>query len=85
MDDLAAALWVFRNMALGKDERLSGDGDDPLVRPAGCARRQLAPDCGSDVSTNDGEVAVLKLEDVRAALQPRGLRAAQMRIWTESA
>jgi hypothetical protein len=85
MDDLAARLGVFGNMRFGEDEGLSGDSDDPFVRPAGRIGRQLALNCGGDVSANNGEVAVFKLEDIRAARQRRGLRAAQMRIRTDSA
>ena len=72
-------------MGSRQDERLSGDSDDPLVRPAGCAWRQLAFDLGGDISPNNGKVTVFKLEDVWAAVQPWGLRAADMRIWTKSA
>jgi len=83
--NLAAALQVFRDMALRRDERLSRYRDDPLIRTAGCARRQLAFDCGGDISPNNGEVAVFKLEDIRAAGQRRGLRAARVRVRTNSA
>jgi len=81
---LASPLQVFGNMRLGQDERLYGDSDDPFVRPASCARGQLALNLGGDVSSNNGEVAVFKFENIRTALQRRGLCAAQMRIGTES-
>ena len=83
--DLAAALQLFGNMGLRQDERLPGDSYDPFVRPASRVWRQLALDCGGDVSPNDGEVAVLKFEDIRAAVQARAFHAAQMRVGTKSA
>jgi len=82
---LAAALEVLGNVGFCADERLPGDGDDALIRPAGRAWRQLVGDCGGDVSSNNGEIAVFKLEDIRAALEGRGLLTAQMRVWTKSA
>lgn len=80
----SVSLQSFWNMGLRQYERLSWYGDNPLVRSAGGVRRQLALDLGGDVPPNNGKVAVFKLEDVRAALQPRRLRAAQMRIRTKS-
>jgi hypothetical protein len=82
---LATVLQVFRDMGLSQDERLSGYSDDPLVRTAGCARRQLPFDFGGNVSPNNGEVAVFKLEDIRAAMQRRRFCAAQMWVGTNSA
>ena len=82
---LAAVLQLFGNMVLRQYERPPGDSDDPFIRTAGRPWRQLAPNFGGDVSPNNGEVAVFKLEDVRAALQPRGFHAAQMRVGTKSA
>src|SRR5690348_14698725 len=81
--NLAAALEIIlRNMWLRRDERLSRYSDDPLIRTAGCARRQLALDCGGDVSPYNGEVTIFKLEDIRAAGQRRGLRTARVRVRT---
>jgi len=83
--NLAAELKIFRDMGLRRDERLSRYSDDPLIRTTGCARRQLAFDCGGDVSSNNCKVAIFKLEDIRAACQRRGLRAARVRVRTNSA
>lgn len=82
--NLAAELQVFRYMGLRQNERLSRYSDDPLIGTAGCARRQLAFDCGGDVSSNNGEVAVFKLENIWAAMQARGLSTVQMRVGTDS-
>jgi len=83
--NLAAVLQILRDMGLCRDERLSRYHDDPLFWTAGCARRQLAFDCGGDVSPNNGEVAVFKLENIRAAGQRRGFRAARVRVRSNSA
>lgn len=82
--NLASALEILRNMGFRRDERLSRYSDDPLIRTTGCARRQLALDCGGDVSPYNGEVAIFKLEDIRAAGQRRGLRTARVRVRTNS-
>jgi hypothetical protein len=82
--DLAAALQFFGNMGLCQNERLSGDGDDSLIRSASRVRWQLTSDFGCDVTSNNCEVAIFKLEDIRTALRTRGFRAAQVWIGTKS-
>lgn len=84
-ENLAALLRFFGNMGLCEDERLPGDRDDSLIRAARRVRRQLVLDLGSDVTSHNGEVAIFEFKNVRAALQPRGLRAAPVRVGTKSA
>src|SRR5437763_905268 len=84
-ETVTALLRVLWDVRLCQNERLPGNGDDTLIRTAGCARRQLARDFGRDISSNDGEVAVFKLENIWAAMQAWGLHTVQMRVGTDSA
>lgn len=56
------------NVGPGPQEGLPGDDDDPLVlRPRGVVG-ELAVEFRSGLPPNDGEVAVLEFENVRAGL-----------------
>ena len=83
-EDPGTELQILGNIGPRKNERLPWNGYDALIRPTGRAGWQLAFDCGGDISPNNGEVAVFKLEDVRASRQPWGLVAARVRVRTDS-
>lgn len=66
--NFTGTLAAFGNMRLRQDERPSWNSYDPLIWPAGSARWQLADDFGCDIPSHNGEVAVFKLENIRASL-----------------
>ena len=82
---IGVGLRSLGDMGLCEDKRLSGDGDNSFIRPTGRVRGQEPPNFGSDVLSNNGKVAVFKLENIRTALQPRGFRSTRMWVWTKSA
>ena len=74
----------FGNVRFGTDKDTPRNPNNPFVRPAANAGRQLGSGHGGYVRADDGEVAVFEFEDVRAARQGRRLLAVGVRIRAES-
>src|SRR5262245_7126183 len=74
-----------RNIRPGKYERLARNPHNSLVRSTTGGCRQLRDGIGRDVAPDNGEIAGVKFENVRTALERRCLRSEGVRIRSKSA
>lgn len=74
-----------RNLGFGEDERPAREFNDAFIRPATGVGRQIPGGFFGDIATNEREVAGFQLENVRAAMDARGLRPVCVRVRAESA
>ncbi len=74
------ALGVLRNVGFCPDEGVPRNFDNPFVRAAARTERQFTGQDMSNVHADDGEVAVFEFENIRAALERRGLRSVGVRV-----
>ena len=81
---LAAGLDLAGDVRPRQDESFPWDADDPFVTSAACAEGEL-PGCAfRDVHADDGKIAIFEFEDVRAAIERRGLRSVGVWIGSET-
>lgn len=62
------ALQGVGDVPLCGDQDAARDADDSFIRPAADRRRELANGVGGDVGTDDGKIAALQFQDVRAGV-----------------
>ena len=85
MRSARGASGFLRHVGSHEYKGFAGDADDALVGAAGCAGRELAGKGRGDVFADNGEITVFKLEDVGASAQAGRLRAACVRVGSDSA
>lgn len=77
-------LEAVGNVALGVDQQIARQTDNPLIRPATGRGRQFWAGRIRDVDADDGEIAVIKLPDVRATLAGGGLGSVLVGVGAEA-
>ena len=81
----AKALHRLRDIRPGQDKRPARKDDDPFVRAAGGVGREVGGNLRRHVAANDGEVAGVEFENVRAAFEAARLGAVRMGLGAKSA
>ena len=77
-------LEAVGDVALGVDQQVAREPDNPLIRATAGRWRQLWC-CGSgDVYADDGKVAIVEFPNVRATPAGGGLRSVLMRVWADA-
>src|SRR6267378_8477941 len=74
---------AVRNVALGVDQEIARQADNPLIRATASRRRQL-PRRIRHVDADHGEVAIVELPNVRATPAGGGFRSAGVRVGAEA-
>ena len=73
-------LEAVGDVALGVDQQVAREPDNPLIRATAGRWRQLWC-CGSgDVYADDGKVAIVEFPNVRATPAGGGLRSVRVRV-----
>ena len=78
-------LYLTRNVGLGENQRFTRYQDNALIGAAAGGWWQFRDGGSRDVYADDGEIAGLKLKNVRAAVEGDCATASGVRIGAESA